>query len=382
MREPKYDAARVKIANAAVLPSRVWNDTAVWTSSAPGTRTLLVGGRLHVGRYRLEATRVVPYPDQPADSRHVINLTRPSSDEYVWDTEVLFALGAATAPQIGAAVRSLFTIADGRGEREVRADYRAIIPTASAILGQLFSVDSVKTTHLPDRSTLATFVVRLTPRGLEPRYPEFAKYMARYGQTTRAHWTLTDHAGATYFDLVVGDGRLVMRVRTHEGALAPLAGPLRPMPDSLTLNGDMTFKVRSFTVGLRNYHAEFTVIRADNERAWSIVSRKEPDWVLPLITERLIRTPLRRPFQGNGSLFRIGVRDSAGAQTLLYRRLHLEVQESMILRFIGRLGATAVNDFTGKAEREQYAWLREFFTALVADVGVANVAATQRAPEP
>jgi hypothetical protein len=40
----------------------------------------------------------------------------------------------------------------------------------------------------------------------------------------------------------------------------------------------------------------------------------------------------------------------------------------MILRFIGRLGAIAVSDYQGLAEREQLAWLREVFDALVADL--------------
>jgi len=140
------------------------------------------------------------------------------------------------------------------------------------------------------------------------------------------------------------------------------------MPDSLTLNGDLTMKVRRFTVGFHDFHADFNIVRTDHERAWSFVGRAEPKWTLPLVGERLLRSPLRRPFQGRGIQFRIGVRDSTGAQTTLNRRLHLEVQESAILRFIGKLGATAVGDYQGKAEREQLAWLREVFAALVGDL--------------
>jgi hypothetical protein len=79
---------------------------------------------------------------------------------------------------------------------------------------------------------------------------------------------------------------------------------------------------------------------------------------------------LRRPFQARGVQFRLAVRDSVGAQTLLNRRLHLEVQESGILRFIGRLGAVAVGDYQGSAEREQLAWLREVINAVSADLSV------------
>lgn len=360
----------MKIANAAFLPSRVWNDSMVWTASADSHRTLLIGGRFADGRYRLDAARSVPALARPAEARHVINLTRLSDDAYAWDTDVAYAIGTVTAPDIGAYVGALISAAEGKNEHELRAEYRASAPLTSAVLSQLFRVDSVKTTNLADRSTLATFALTMTPQGVEARYPNFARYMRRYAQTARMRWTLSDPAGATYLECSASEGHIVLRLRTLAGRAVSIAGPARPIPDSLTLKGEIfTMKVGRFTVGMREYHSDFTIIRNDHERAFSVVSRREPHWVLPLITEHLIRASLRRPFQGSGALFRIGVRDdSTGAQTILHRRLHLEVQESLILRFIGRLGAIAVSDYAGKAEREQNAWLAEVFNALVADV--------------
>jgi hypothetical protein len=369
LRDQKYDSARVKIANAAFLPSRVWDDTAVWTGSTTIRHTLFINGRFAAGRYRLEAARSAPPVTQPAESRHVINLTRLASDEYAWDTDVAYGIGNVTASEIGSFVAGLFAGAEGRSEREVRADYRAAVPLTSVALGQLFTVDSIRTTHLVDRSTIATFAVSMRPADVERRFPNFARYLRSYAQTARMRWTLTDRSGGTYMDASAAEGRIVLRVRTLAGNLVPLAGVARAMPDSLTLNGEFTMKVRRFTMGFHDYHAELAIIRNDHERAWSIITRREPQWVLPLITERLLRTPLRRPFQGNGSLFRIGVRDdSTGGQSILHRRMHLEVQESTILRFIGRLGSIAVSDYAGRAEREQNAWLREVFNALVSDV--------------
>lgn len=369
LRNQKYDSARIKIADAALLPGRVWNDTSVWTSMASSRNTLLVGGRFSAGRYHLEALPSVPTPVQPAESRHVINLTHLADDQYAWDTDVVYVLGSATPEQIGAFVGRLFASAETRNETQLRADYAATIPRMSAALGQLFRVDSVATSHLPDKSTLATFAVTLTPAGIEARYPNFARYMRRYGQTARMRFSLTDSAGASFFDWSARDGRMQLRVRTLNGRLVPITGAAREMPDSLTLKGELTMKVRAFTVGFHGYRAEFTQLRGERERTWSIVSRREPEWVLPFITEHLLRTPLRRPFQGSGAMFRIGVREDTSGRTVLHRRLHLEVQESLILRFIGRLGAIAVSDYTGRAEREQYAWLREVFDGLIADVG-------------
>ena len=368
VRDPKYDAARVKIANAALLPSRVWNDTAVWTSSTTSRRTLLIGGRFVEGRYRLAALRTVPMPEQPAESRHQITLTRLSDDEYAWDTEVPYAIGSVKASEIGAFVAALFASAEGRSEQETRADYRAVAPKTAAVLGQLFHVDSIATTQHGDRSTSATFVVTMRPAGVEKRYPNFAGYLRRYVETARMKWAVNDRSGTAYMAIAVGQGRLQLRVRTHDGVMQPLSGPLRPIPDSLRLVGDVTAKVRRFNVGVHDYQADLTVVKTAHERAWSLTSREEPGWTLPLVTEHLLRTPLRRPFQGRGFQFRIGVRDSANAQTLLHRRMHLEVQESAILRFIGKLGATAVGDYTGKAEQEQLAWLREVFDGLLADI--------------
>jgi len=374
-RDARYDTARVKIANAAFLPSRVWEDTTVWSFSTASRRTTLVSGRLMGGRYRLEAVRALPPIAQPGDSRHTINLTRLAGDEYAWDTDVGFGIGGITAAEAGRLVAGLFT-ASGRSEEQIRTDYRATVPRAAAALGQLFHVDSIRTVTLADHSTLVTYAVTLTPDGLAPRYPDFAQYMHRYGESTAMHWTITDRLGATYLECALTRGRMLLRVRSLGGAMLPIApmAVARPLPDSLYLNGEFTIKVRRFTVGFREYHAELTIIRTPRERAWALVSRREPEWVLPLITERILKTPLRRPFQGSGALFRVGVReDSATGETLLLRRMHLEVQESTILRFIGRLGATAVGDFTGKAERQQYAWLHEVFAGLAADAKLVAI---------
>jgi hypothetical protein len=369
-RDAKYDSARVRLATAAFLPSRVWSDTSVWSASQASRRTLFVNGRLNSnGHYWLEAAPALGATSQPAESRHSITLTRLADDEYAWDTDVAFSLGSVTARDFAAFFGALIAGAEGRNGDEVRAVTAAALPRASSVFATLLHVDSLRTTQLPDRSTLAHVAITITPNGLEPRFPNFARYMRRYAQTARLRWTLNDQIGDAFFDLVMRDGHVTIRVRTLNGKLVALTGPARPLPDSLTLNGELTLKVRAFTVGFRDYHGEFNLIRTDHERAWNIVSRREPHWVLPLITERLLRTPLRRPFQGSGAAFRIGVRDdTAGGQGILHRRLHLEVQESLILRFIGRLGAIAVGDYTGKAEREQYAWLNELVLALIADV--------------
>jgi hypothetical protein len=125
-------------------------------------------------------------------------------------------------------------------------------------------------------------------------------------------------------------------------------------------------KIKIFHVGFHNLVMDFTnAARGDEERDWTVIARREPQWDLPLITARLLRAPLRRPFAGEGSLFRIGVRaGDAGAPTVLLRHSRLPVQESSILNFLNSLGGTAMDDFGGPVQREENAWLHDLFVAL------------------
>jgi hypothetical protein len=331
-------------------------------------RLLLARGHFAGGRYAMEAAQFVPPPTRLAEARHFIQLSRLSDDEYRWDTDVPFAVGSVTAREIGAMFTAIFSSAEGRSAVEIRGDYRRVVPRTTAIAAQLFRVDSIRPVHLPDRSTLALFAISVTPQGVEGRYPAWARYLRRYVHTARIHWTLIDSSGTVYWEMRLVGGQLTMRVRTAGGRLLALQGPPRLMPDSLTLTADIAVKVSRFTVGVRNYRGDFRIIATERERAWELTSRREPEWVLPLFTRTLLRTPLRRPFQGEGAQFRIGVRDHPGTQSLLYRTLRLEVQESAILRFVARLGAIAMSDYSGDVEQEEMAWLRDLFTALVDDV--------------
>ena len=380
-RDLKYDTARIRIAKHAVVPSRLWGDTGVWTSMSDSVRQLLVRGHFDGIRYAMQAARVVPAPAAYAEARHEVELRRLSDDEFRWNTDVAYALGDVSAPEIGAMFAAIMASAESRTDAELRADYRQVMPRASAVAGQLFRIDSIRTTHLADRSTSALFAISITPDGLEQQYPALAKYVRRYVHTARMRISLVDSSGVSYFQVGLERGRLTVRVRTAGGRMLALAGPPRVMPDSLTLEADVRVRVSRFTIGVERYRGDFRFVSTEHERTWELVSREEPDWVLPLFSETLLRAPLRRPFEGEGALFRIGVRDSAGAQSLLYRALRLEVQESAILRFIARLGAIAMSDYAGDVEREEMAWLHDLMTAMLADVrGAASPAPQSPAP--
>jgi hypothetical protein len=105
----------------------------------------------------------------------------------------------------------------------------------------------------------------------------------------------------------------------------------------------------------------------------TFIARREPEWDLPFITERLSRSALRRPFMGEGAMFSLGVRDAGGAgQTELERRARLDVQESALVRFLGSLAARAVGDLDAKVEAEEDQFVRDGFAALREDLAPAR----------
>lgn len=365
----KYEYSRLQITRGALSPSRVFDDTAVWTGVSGDVRILESFGSHVDGHYRLDSRAGVPMPVKPGEARHVVTLSRLSEKEYRWDTTVDFALGGIRPADVASLVTRVLAGGEGRNEPELRTELAAFSPRSSAALGTLLTLDSLRPVALPDGSTSVTLGASVHSDNLRARYPDFADYVHRYVDPARFHLVLTDRGGVPFFDAAQKDRVVTLRVRTLHGRLIPLTGPARPLPDSLQLHVDLNVKVKIFHVGFHNLVMDFTNGAAgDEERDWTVTARREPQWDLPLISARLLRSPLRRPFAGEGSLIRLGVRaGNDGAPTVLLRHSRLPVQESAILNFLNSLSGTAMGDFGGVVEREENAWLRELFLALRAD---------------
>ena len=200
---------------------------------------------------------------------------------------------------------------------------------------------------------------------LKRRYPAFADYVRRYMEPARYHFVVADRAGVPFVDGSGKDRLLTLRVRTLRGQIVPLSGPARPMPDSLEVTVDFKTKMKRFSVGFHELSMDLLHHRrGEMGNEWVLTARREPEWDLPLASARLIRAPLRRPFAGDGVLFRIGVRGDANGPTVLVRQSRLFVQESTVLRFLNSLSSAAMDEFQSKVEREENAWLHELFLAM------------------
>ncbi len=366
---PRYDAARLKLAGSALVPSRIFDDTSVWISRpSPTLRRMYVSGTVENGRYHLEERASLSPAEHPGDTRHTITLQQLAPSVYRWDTNVDLAIGAIGAQDVSNLILALLKATEGRTEAELRENERAAFPHGAAAFGHGFAIDSIRVAPGPASTTSVALTLAFHPELMRAEYPQLAAYLDKYLGPAKYTFSLADRGGAQLFEAVGANRRLTLRYRVQNGNLVTLFGPARPWADSLVLTSDVSLKVRLFTVGFHHLVSDFVISNTGHDRAWTIVARHEPQWDLPLITERLIRTPLRRPFEGDGSLFQLSVRDTSGGQSVFARRTRLDVQESPIMRFLGSLASHAIGDLDKRVEAQEDAFLHDGFVALQSDV--------------
>jgi hypothetical protein len=368
-RPPRLIHARAQFGHYALTPSGVFNDTTVWLANGPDSSRLFGNeGRFVTDRYVVQATLTNTLPDKLTESREIVRLRKLTDSEYEWYTNVDVALGRIRAQDVSNVVARTLAAGEGKSPAEIRADYRASFPRTVATLGRLFTIDTLRTTHDSEGATTYDIAIRLTPEILKATMPNYSAYIEKYISKGRYKLTLTDRTGARWLDARASDYYVHFKVRSKNGRFAPLDGPVREMPQSLVINLDMSMRILVFRVGWSEMVGEFNIIEAPDERGWGMRFAKEPEWRLPPSVGYLLKSSLRRPFQGNGIPIRISIKDNPGAQTLLNRRLSLVVRESGILKFLNRLSGTAVGDFLGPSEREANRFNADAFRALRADV--------------
>jgi len=126
----KFEYARARFVKYAFTPSKVWSDSAVWTSMHEDTasRTLLVKGRVENGVYLLDPVQRLPAADRRADTRHSIALRRLSDSEYQWNTNVDMAVGPVGAADFETLLERALLAASRGDERAIRSEYQTLLP--------------------------------------------------------------------------------------------------------------------------------------------------------------------------------------------------------------------------------------------------------------
>lgn len=361
-RDQRFESIRPRMIRHALTPSRLYPDTTIWTSVEGSRRTVSVAGELAGDRYILAARETVPRPDAPGKSRHAMHLRRVGNGVHQWDSADELAIGTARAAEVMSVVEGALRGLE-RPASDVRADYRASFPRTTAMAGRLFSLDTLTTIAGPDGSTTISIAARLDAERLRPHAPRYAAYIDEYLKPLRIDIALVDGRGTIWGTARFRRNLLELRVRSRGGQLQPLTGGPMAAPDSLRLRISFFAKVLFFDVGASSLFADVTTIRDGGVRGWSLRFRREPQWHFPLAVGRLLRAPLRRPFADGGTVLEYVVVDSAGGQTLLARNIHIVVQESAIVRWLGALGATAMGDLSIEAEQEKDRFVGDVFRA-------------------
>ena len=368
-RPPRIIHARAQFGHFALTPSGVYNDTTIWLAVGPDSARLFGDtGRFSYDRYIVNARVSTTPPDSLTESREIVRLRRLTSNEYEWFTNVDVAVGRIGAKHIADVLAAALQAGEGRSSAAIRADYTTSFPRTTAALGRLFTIDTLRATPDSDGATTFDLAIKLTPEILKATMPHYAAYIDKYISKGKYRITLTDKTGARWFDAWASNYYMHFKVRSKGGHFAPLEGPVRQMPEALTIRIDLAMKILVFTVGWTGMVGEFNVINTAHERGWAMRFAREPEWRLPPTVGYLLKSPLRRPFQDPGIPVRISIRDNPGSQTLLNRRGALVVQESGILRFLNRLSGTAVGDFLGPSEREANRFNADAFRALRIDM--------------
>lgn len=378
-RSRQYEYARERIGRHALTPSVIYKDTAIWTFTASdGSKTLFGEATFANGTYsftnNLTAAKHQSILNNPpplkqlADGRHIMQLKELRRDEYHWFTQVDFAVGSLTPDDVLRIINTWLLSAEGRSGADMRAEYVKSFPQTTEALGRLFTLDSI--VSVPDKDGANTLYIRtrFTPNGIRQPLPKFASYIDKYIMRINMHLALIDERRDTWFEATLREGILTFKVRSKDGHFAPFTGPPRTIPARLSLHVDMTAKVKIFTVGVNKLVGEFVNIQTPAHRGWSMRFTKEPQWQLPPVVRHLIRTPLKKPFEGNGSTFQIGFKEIPGSdQNILARQASTTVQESGILRFLGKLGGDAMGDFVAEAEPQENRFNATVFRALQND---------------
>ena len=371
-RSPRLAAVRPRLVAGALAPSRIYDDTALWSSRHDTTRTLAIAGASTANGYLLSWEPQVAPPDEAGEARHLMHLTRLAAREYRWRTRDELAIGDAGAAELGDAVAALLAETRGRTALELRTVTRLALPRTTAAFGTLFSMDSVRATTHDDGTVSLALAARLDARRLQGRHPHFARYLEKYVRPLRYRVVIADDAGTPWMELRRARGVMTVRLRLRDGVPTALVGPARALPDTLRIHVEAFARIMRFEVGVTDLHGDLALIRGPHARGITARFHREPRWHLPLASQRLLGAPLRRPFEGEGTSLTLAMRDEPGRQSLAVREIDVSVRETGVLSFLNGLGGRVVTDAGGVVEAERDTWLRDLLQALQSDLSTLD----------
>jgi hypothetical protein len=368
-RDPAFDAVRPKLARAALVPSRAFDDADVWTASEGQLRELEFFGQRDGTGYRIGVRPSAPRPREVGAYRGRLRLRRIEDGRFEWAFGEELAAGPIAPEVLSRALTALLRSAEGVTGDQARARALEAFPRAARSFSRLFRVETLELTPAGGGSTAIHVGLRLVPEGLRDTAPRYASFLEEHARPLTARVTAVDSAGTPWWTFEVEDLLWTLRLRVRDGSLVPLEGPAdRRMPGALSVHVDCSAKAGIFMVGVRDLVAEVTLTRTPTEKGFVALFRKEPDWRLPFLVEPLLRGPLHFPFEDDGSELGYAVESSGGEGTCLRREFRLRIRESWITRWLGGASDLMIRDFRRGAESESDRYSRECLYALRDDI--------------
>ncbi|HEY8853612.1 MAG TPA: hypothetical protein VIM36_15625, partial [Gemmatimonadaceae bacterium] len=242
--------ARAQFGHYALTPSGIYNDTTIWLAfGADSARLFGDDGIFSYDRYIVSARLFTTPPDALTESREIVRLRKLTDNEYEWFTNVDVALGRMPAKTLSDVLAAALLAGERKSPAAIRADYNASFPRTVAELGRLYTLDTLNATTDAEGATTFDLAIRLTPEILKATMPHYSAYIDKYIGKGKYRVTLTDRTGAHWFDAWAANRYMHFKVRSKGGHFAPLDGPVRPMPEALTIQTDVSMKILVFTVG-------------------------------------------------------------------------------------------------------------------------------------
>lgn len=368
-RGPRFDAARPRLARAALVPSRVFDEPGLWTAGEGEWRQLDSFGRRNGEAYRLEVQPSAPPPRDPGDYRARLRLERVEDGRYEWTMRQELAVGCLRPEEAAEAVTALFRSAEGVSVAEALARAAQAFPRAAAAFSRLFHLETLELLPENGGATAVRLAIRAKPDRIRETAPRYATFLEKVAEPMRASATASDTSDATWWRLELAELLWTLRFRVRDGSLVPLEGSSeRRLPDQLRVRIDFSTKAGLFTIGVRGLVADVTLTRTPHEKGYTARYRQAPDWRLPFLVKPFLKKSLRFPFEGPGSFSTYALRGASDGPTELVRDYGIRVRESWIVKWMGGLGDSAVGEFREGAESESDRYWGECLHALRDDV--------------
>ena len=363
---PGYEDLRSKLSASISVPSRLYNDTTIWSASNGNTRELVFTGRAFPGGYLLGEPRRAA-PREPGDYSRTTRLRNLGENQFEWTVRDELATGPMLSSEMSAAIGELFEAAERHDVRSVRTIYERNLPQTTRALGRLLELDSIALTPATGGGTQVFLAIRSHPERIAQELPDLSRFLRRYGSPLQVEMSGEDESGTSWWVADIDRDRTTLRFRVHDKRLAPLNGLPSPLPDRLLVRMSASTRIRIFDIGASDLVASVAIDRDVEQPGITATFRDEPQWHFPLLVERIIRSSLRRPFAGEGASLDMRITRDAGRTTLV-RVYRITVQESAILRWLGGLGSSTFNDFREGAEPEYDRFVGEFYNAARQDI--------------